>query len=315
MTQVNLRNLVQLDEAGKSLKQGMTIEKALATLNKQMRVSGLRERTIKDYNLYTKQFCLITGVTHLSDITSEKIYDWLDTMNVSNTSKLIKLKSLKSILGKCFDNGWIETKFWTVIKIKVDKNVKKGAKRNEINILLSLLDLDTFVGLRDAVAVLTMYTTGIRINTLEQIEEKHIDIDKRMFILDGSILKNHKLLQLPINENLAQLLQVLMQQNNKIRKKHKQSNNFLFITQQGTMLKSKSNNNTISKQLNKYAHEFGLENINAHAIRRGYAKNLLDKGANIALISKALGHSNLAITTQYLDLDVEEVVSSLRDYL
>lgn len=315
MTQVNLRNLVQLDDTAKFMKQGMTIEKALTILNRQMKVSGLRERTIKDYNLYIKQFCLITGVIYLSDITLEKIYDWLDSMNVSNTSKLIKLKSLKSILGKCFDNGWIETKFWTVIKIKVDKNVKKGAKRDEINLLLSLLDLDTFVGLRDAVAVLTMYTTGVRINTLEQIEEKHIDIDNRIFTLDGSILKNHKLLQLPINENLTQLLQVLMQQNDNIRKKHKQSNNFLFITQQGTMLKSKSNNNTISKQLNKYAHEFGLENINAHAIRRGYAKNLLDKGANIALISKALGHSNLAITTQYLDLDVEEVATSLRDYL
>ena len=315
MTQVNLRSLVQLDETGKSLKQEMTIEKALTTLNKQMRVSGLRERTIKDYNLYIKQFCLITGVTYLSDITTEKIYDWLDTMNVSNTSKLIKLKSLKSILGKCFDNGWIETKFWTVIKIKVDKNVKKGAKRNEINLLLSLLDLETFVGLRDAVAVLTMYTTGVRINTLEQIEEKHIDIDNRMFTLDGSILKNHKLLRLPINENLTQLLQVLMQQNDNIRKKHKQSNNFLFITQQGTMLKSKSNNNTISKQLNKYAHEFGLENINAHAIRRGFAKNLLDKGASVVLISKALGHSNLGVTTQYLDLDVEEVASSLREFL
>ncbi|WP_427137343.1 tyrosine-type recombinase/integrase [Psychrobacillus psychrodurans] len=315
MTQVNLRNLVQLDETAKFMKQGMTIEKALTILNRQMKVSGLRERTIKDYNLYIKQFCLITGVIYLSDITLEKIYDWLDSMNVSNTSKLIKLKSLKSILGKCFDNGWIETKFWTVIKIKVDKNVKKGAKRDEIDILLSLLDLDTFVGLRDAVAVLTMYTTGIRINTLEQIEETHIDIDNRMFTLDGSILKNHKLLQLPINENLTQLLQVLMQQNDNIRKKHRQSNNFLFITQQGTMLKSKSNNNTISKQLNKYSHEFGLENINAHAIRRGYAKKLLEAGASIAIISKALGHSNLAITTQYLDLNVEEVASSLREFL
>lgn len=158
MTQVNLKNLVQLDETAKFMRQGMSIEKALTILNRQMKVSGLRERTIKDYNLYTKEFCLVTGATHLSDVSLEKIYDWLDTMNVSNTSKLIKLKSLKSILGKCFDNGWIETKFWTVIKIKVDKNVKKGAKRDEINILLSLLDLNTFVGLRDAVAVLTMYT-------------------------------------------------------------------------------------------------------------------------------------------------------------
>ena len=31
--------------------------------------------------------------------------------------------------------------------------------------------------------------------------------------------------------------------------------------------------------------DYGLENINAHAIRRAYAKNLHDNGASIALIS------------------------------
>jgi hypothetical protein len=35
----------------------------------------------------------------------------------------------------------------------------------------------------------------------------------------------------------------------------------------------------------------------------------------LALISKALGHSNLAVTTQYLDLDVEEVAENLREYI
>ncbi|KAA0966966.1 site-specific integrase [Sporosarcina sp. ANT_H38] len=55
--------------------------------------------------------------------------------------------------------------------------------------------------------------------------------------------------------------------------------------------------------------------MNAHALRRAYAKNLLNKGANSALISKALGHSNLEVTTQCLDLGVEEVVVSLREFL
>lgn len=58
-----------------------------------------------------------------------------------------------------------------------------------------------------------------------------------------------------------------------------------------------------------------MEDINAHAIRRGYAKKLLDTGANIVLISKALGHSDLGVTTQYLDLDTEDVATSLSDYL
>ncbi|MFD2637538.1 tyrosine-type recombinase/integrase [Piscibacillus salipiscarius] len=54
--------------------------------------------------------------------------------------------------------------------------------------------------------------------------------------------------------------------------------------------------------------------MNPHALRRGYANSLLGKGVNLALISKALEHSSLAVTTQYLDIDVEEVIDNLREF-
>ena len=78
---------------------------------------------------------------------------------------------------------------------------------------------------------------------------------------------------------------------------------------------SKSSNCAISKQLSKYSKRFNLPNINAHVIKRAYAKNLLEKGASVPLISKALGHSDLAVTTQYLDLNIDEVANSLKEFL
>ncbi len=48
--------------------------------------------------------------------------------------------------------------------------------------------------------------------------------------------------------------------------------------------------------------------------QRAYEKSLYDRGANIALISKALGHSDLAVTT-HLDIEVDEVAENLRDFL
>ena len=41
----------------------------------------------------------------------------------------------------------------------------------------------------------------------------------------------------------------------------------------------------------------------------------IEKGAYFALISKALGHPNLEVTPRYLDLNVDEVSTSLRDFL
>ncbi|WP_229704211.1 tyrosine-type recombinase/integrase [Lysinibacillus alkalisoli] len=143
-----------------------------------------------------------------------------------------------------------------------------------------------------------------------------MDFENLCLNLDGSTLKNHKFLKLPIDTELVEMLKLLIQLNNGIRAHFGTDNHHIFITQNGTpMNNSKSSNCAISKQLSKYSKRFGLENINAHAIRRAYAKNLLEKGASIALISKALGHSDLAVTTQYLELDVEEVAKDLREHL
>lgn len=291
------------------------IESALHIILQQMLTSGYRPRTMKDYETIVHGFLKCTNIEYLDEINIEIIYVWLDSMKVSNQTKLTRLKALKSFLSKCFNNGWYKTKFWHSINIKVDKKVKQGAKANDIQLLLSLIDMSTFTGLRDATAIITMYKTGIRINTLGQLEERHIDFDNKLLVLDGTILKNHQVLKLPIDEKLISLYKVLIKQNCKLRAHYKTANKNIFVSRKGTSLNTKSTNNAISKQLTKYSKRFGLENINAHAIRRGYAKSLLDKGASIALISKALGHSDLAVTTQYLDLEVEEVASNLREYL
>lgn len=147
-------------------------------------------------------------------------------MDVSNQTKLTRLKCLKAILGKCFNNGWIESKFWQNSNIKVDKKVKKGAKKYDV----MLLDLNTFIGLRGAIVVLTLYRTGVRINTLGQLQEHHIDFENKLLSMDGIILKNHKVLKLPMDDELIGLLKVLIMQNNKIRAYYREQNSYVFIS-------------------------------------------------------------------------------------
>lgn len=292
-----------------------TIKDALTVISRQMKISGNRSRTINDYVLHVEHFQTVTNVVHVSDITVESIYQWLDSMNVSNQTKLTRLKCFKAFLSRCLDNGWLETKFWKTVNIKVDQKVKQGATDAEINVLLSVLDLNSFIELRDAVAVLLMYKTGIRINTLSQLEERHINLNENVLMLDGSIMKNHQSLKLPFNELLGNLLAVLVKQNAIIRKEYRKNNQLLFITKYGDVISNSPTHNNIQKRLNKYSKMYGLENINPHALRRGFAKNLLEKGASVAVISKALGHSDIGVTTKYLYLDINEVADNLRRYL
>lgn len=297
-------------------RKGITIPQALETIYQQMRIAGNRIRTIESYDYIFNQFIQFNKLEYVEDITADSIYEYLGSLEVAQQTKLIRLKSIKAVLSKFHNNGWVKQKFWSTIHIKIDKQIKNGAKANDIEKLIELIDQNTFIGFRDTVAILTMYKTGIRIQTLGELKERHIDYENLSLNLDGSILKNHKFLKLPIDQELADLYKVLVKQNDKIRSYYNTENTNIIITQNGLPISNaRTSNNAISKQLNKYSKRFGLENINAHAIRRGYAKKLLDAGASIAIISKALGHSDLAVTTQYLDLDVEEVAKDLREYL
>ncbi|MED4851221.1 site-specific integrase [Caldifermentibacillus hisashii] len=313
--QADLSDIFTVDQTKREHRTGFPIEKALAGIIRQMKAAGLRERTISDYEIYVNDFIEKTGVKVLREITADHVYAWLASMNVSNQTKLTRLKCLKAFFSRCFDNGWFESKFWNSIRIKVDNPVKEGATDREIQILLSMLDLTDFVQLRDAAAILLMYQTGIRVGTLARLENKHVNFESNLLKIDGGIIKNHESIYLPFDDVLARLLNALIRQNDLIRRDNRVKNELLFITSRGMTVLSSPSNNIITKRLNKYAKEFGLKNINPHALRRGFAKNLLNKGANIALISKALGHSGLAVTTRYLHLDKDEVAESLRKFL
>lgn len=292
----------------------LEIDVALNTILKQMEVSGNRQRTIDDYKYYFDDFTDKTNITYVDEISNNDIYIWLDNMNVSQQTKYTRLKQLKAVLGRFFNNGWITIKFWTSIQIKVDQNIKEGTTEEEIKLLISLLDFTKYIELRDGVAVMLMWETGIRIRTLSSLEIRHIDFHNNTLNLDGDVLKGRRQLKIPFSKDTKRFLGILIESSNKIKSYYGQKNNLVFVTTRGTTVIN-SSSNAISKKLTKYGQQYGLKNINPHAIRRGFAKKLLKRGCNVALISKALGHSNIEITTKYLHLDVEEVADELKNYL
>jgi len=295
-------------------RNDVTIKQALSVILKQLEVSGCRERTLYDYSTIVHYFIRDTNVVYLIDITSDVIYSWLEQMNVKNTTKLTRLKCFKAFLGRCFDNGWFTNKFWRSVNIKVDTEIKEGATDEDVNLLLSVLDYTKFLDLRNATAILLMYRCGLRIGTIARMKEKHVDFVNQRLQLDGEVMKNHKGLILPIDEQLTYLLQIMIKQNHLIRDEYKERNDNLFITIKGKPTSNSITSNSIQKQLRKYTLKYGIKNMNPHALRRGFAKNLYAKSNDLLLVSKALGHNDLSVTTKYLHTELTDIADKLRDY-
>lgn len=292
------------------------ISKAVLIVKEQMKISGLRPVTLQEYIYVINRFTKEMEMNYLSEITLDSLYEWLSKLgDVSNVTKQSKLRVIKAVLNRFYDNGWFEKNWWKDLKIKTDEQIKPPADEQQLAILLSLLDMSNFIQFRDAVAILAMYKTGIRVATLIQLEEKHIDFDTNTLNLTGNIMKNHDVLRLPIDDELASYFKRLIEQNNIIRKHYNKRNKIIFVGKFGDTLDIGTRPSAITKRLSYYAKKYGLTDINAHAIRRLYAINLRKRGADVVLISKALSHKSLAVTTRYLGISSEEVVKNLRDFL
>ena len=72
----------------KSVKN-ITIHHAMLVLNQQMKLNGLRKRTITDYNYQFKRFAELVKVEYLHEINADKIYEYLSLLgDIKDISKL-----------------------------------------------------------------------------------------------------------------------------------------------------------------------------------------------------------------------------------
>lgn len=294
------------------------IDQALTTVYKQLLAMGRREVTVESYDYAFRMFIKVCDIKTVQDITANKLIHFLDHLkglgHQPSTCNM-RLKAIKAVLSRFFDNGWYHNKFWINVSVKFDKKVKPEAKLEDIAIVVNHIDKTTFVGFRNAAAIILMLKTGIRSATLERLRESHIDFDNTVLKISAEALKSREPIHLPVDQDTMMLLARLLEQNRLVRERNSTRNNYVFISERGTPLLTKSKNNAISKAISKYAKELNLKNVNPHSIRRTYAKNLLRQGANIAIISRALGHANLEVTTQYLGYELEELESNLRNFL
>lgn len=306
----------QVDKMSLKTPRGITPQEAVKKVGEQMRVEGSREKTIEEYAYHFMKFVSFTGLESFDDLEASMVYDWLNSMNVKMVTKQSRLKMLKAFLTRCYRNKWVKENFWHSMRIKVDVDVKAHVPVERLDFLCSQLDTSRFVGLRDVVAIRLIQYTGIRINTLVNLQEHHVKIKEKELHIPGEITKNRKPLVLPIPDMLIDAVHALIEVNKAVKGYYLQEHSYLFTTERGRPGNGDGHisRNPISKQLRKYSEKYNIEGLSPHAIRRTFATNLLKKGASVALISKALGHSDLKTTTQYLDLELQEVSQSLREY-
>ena len=279
-------------------------------------VNGLSSKTIENYHRFLNQFSFWLNKEKLDQIkphelTDDIIYKYRlylsrhisqkDCKYLKKNSQNYYLIALRSLLSY-FIKKDIASLPPDKITLAREKSVNKVKFLNlkQIEQLLLSPALDTKIGLRDRAILETLFSTGLRVRELLDLNRDQINIE---------YLKSRKIqeLELPITGKggytrtvyfSARALKWLL----KYLEQRTDADKALFINfkkdkkQVGKRLTACS----VERIIKKYVKKTGLPiDTSPHTIRHSYATDLLEQGVDLRTIQEFLGHRNIVTTQVY----------------
>jgi site-specific recombinase XerD len=284
----------------------MQYQKLLVDFLEYLEVEQNRsQKTIANYHHYLIRLTDFAGDIEISDITPELIRKWrlwLNRLGTNTSDELQKstqnyhLIALRSFLKYCAKR---DIKALSPEKIELART-----KRGQVTFLtpeeiIRLFDqpaTDTLPGLRDRAILELLYSSGLRVSELVNLNCDHINLKRLEFMVRGKGQKDRPVF---ISEEAASWIQKYLDLRN-------DKAPALFIRIGGTKKPDLSGNylrltpRSVQRMVAKYALLAGItKKVSPHTLRHSYATDLLMNGADLRSVQAMLGHSNISTTQIY----------------
>ncbi len=169
----------------------------------------------------------------------------------------------------------------------------------EIDELISAIDLSTNEGHRNKAIVETLYSCGLRVSELVGLSLSDCHFKENYIVVTG---KGNKQRIVPIGEKAIKDINYYIDGYRNHMKINPDFENILFLNRRGKQL-TRVMIFTIIKNLAKKIEL--KKNISPHTFRHSFATHLLDGGADLRAIQEMLGHESIVTTEIYTHLDKE----------
>ena len=168
---------------------------------------------------------------------------------------------------------------------------------DEVERLLSEIPIDTETGLRDRAIIELLFSGGLRVSELCNLNRGSINLARREFMVRGKGKKDRPIF---IDQTTADHLEEYLSARHD--------------TLPALFLNNSSNQNTpdtsgdfrrlsprsIERIIQKYARLAGItKHVTPHTLRHSFATDLLMNGADLRSVQSLLGHANIATTQIY----------------
>jgi site-specific recombinase XerD len=262
-------------------------------------------KTIINYSHYLNRLSDFAGEIKLSDIDVELIRKWrlwLNRLGTNTSDELSKMTqnyhliALRSFLRFCAKRG--------IDALPPDKIELARTKRpqvtfltpEELERLASQPKLATLNGLRDRAIIELLFSSGLRVSELVNLDRDHVNLKRREFMVRGKGQKDRPIF---ISEEAAKWISDYIE-------KRQDNSKPLFIRYSGSKKADLSGDfnrltaRSIQRMVARYAKLAGItKHVSPHTLRHSFATDLLMNGADLRSVQAMLGHSNIATTQIY----------------
>lgn len=298
LQEVLLKNLSQAEAE----KEEVTNSAYLQMFLDAKKIEGCSERTLQYYQS-TVERLLQSISTPVRKITTEEIRSYLsDYQNINDCSK-VTVDNIRRNISSFF--SWLEEEDYIlkspmrrIHKIKTKQQVKEIISDEAIEQLR-----DHCGCARDLAIIDLLYSTGIRVGELVNLDIADVNFEARECVVFGKGDKERRVYfdakaKLHLQDYLA---------------KRSDSNPALFVTLDAPHERLKISG--VEIRLRKLGRSLNLTKIHPHKFRRTMATRAIDKGMPIEQVQKILGHSQIDTTMQYAMVNQINVKTSHQKFI
>jgi len=266
---------------------------------------GRMPKTAENYEFYLNRFVEFAGDITPQQISSEMIRKyrlWLNRLkndrgdDLAMITQAYHLIALRGFL-KYFAKRDIVSLSPDKIELpKIHRKQVTFLHYDEVLRLLEEIDTNTESGLRDRSIVELLFSSGLRVSELVNLNRDHVNTKRREFMVRGKGQKDRPIF---ISQAAADWVeQYLSERQDTLAP--------LFISYSKNTEANTSGDyrrltaRSIQRMVSKYAKLAGItKHVSPHTMRHSFATDLLMNGADLRSVQNMLGHSNIATTQIY----------------
>ncbi len=209
-----------------------------------------------------------------------------------------KMSSIKTFHKYLFINNLSKVDPSHIAKsIKADKKIPTILSVEEINLILTSIDLGKANGVRNKSIISLLYSCGLRVSELVKLNLTNIYFEDDIIRVIG---KGDKERLIPIGLNAKNCLLMYLENIRPQLSRKANSKGILFLSNRGKELSRK----TIWNLINSVTSLSSIKKkISPHTFRHSFATHLLEGGADLRIVQELLGHTNISTTQIYTHLD------------